>query len=287
MASITTFKKYLNLVDSLYTEVSKTAILDGDNSLVRMGAGAGELVIPKITLDGLSKYDRAKGYETGEIGVSYETKQYKYDRGVKFNVDEMDNEEMQDALFGRTIGQLESEKVAPEIDAFRIATYASYPGITAVEADISTGEDVLSALVSATAVMDNASVNTNDRVLFINSNLLLKAKNVDTTKSQAIFDSFMAVVKMPETRFYTAIDLKSKTVDGETGYAKSSGAKNINFMIVSKSAVIQFTKHEFKKPLSPDNNPDADAWVIRYRKYGIAEVYDNKAKGIYLHHATT
>ena len=58
-------------------------------------------------------------------------------------------------------------------------------------------------------------------------------------------------------------------------------------MIVSKSAVIQFTKHEFKKPLSPDNNPDADAWIIRYRKYGIAEVFDNKVKGIYLHHATT
>lgn len=287
MASIATFKKYLDLVDSLYTEVSKTAILDGDNSLVSKGAGAGELVIPKITLDGLSDYDRAKGFETGEIGVSYETKKFNYDRGVKFNVDEVDNEETQGLLFARTLGQLESEKVAPEIDAFRIATYASYPGITAVEADISTGEAVLSALVSATAVMNNASVNTTDRVLFINSDLLLKAKNVDTTKSQAIFDSFMSVVEMPETRFYTAVDLKSKTADSATGYAKASGAKNINFMIVSKSAVIQFTKHEFKKPLSPDYNPDATSWIIRYRKYGIAEVFDNKAKGIYLHHATT
>ena len=58
-------------------------------------------------------------------------------------------------------------------------------------------------------------------------------------------------------------------------------------MIISKSAVIQFTKHVFNKPLSPDNNPDAYSWVIRYRKYGIAEVYDNKKKGIYLHKATT
>ena len=287
MASIATFKKYLDLVDSLYTEVSKTSVLDGNNALVRMGAGAGELIIPKITLDGLSNYNRASGYESGDIGVSYETKKYNYDRGVKFNVDEMDDEETQGFLFARTLGQLESEKVAPEIDAFRIATYASYPGITDVEGDISTGEAVLSALVSATAVMNNASVNTTDRVLFINSDLLLKAKNVDTTKSQAIFDSFMSVVEMPETRFYTAIDLKSKTADSETGYAKASGAKSINFMIVSKSAVIQFTKHEFKKPLSPDNNPDADAWIIRYRKYGIAEVFDNKVKGIYLHHATT
>lgn len=287
MASIATFKKYLDLVDSLYTEVSKTAILDGDNSLVRMGAGAGELVIPNITLDGLSDYDRAKGFESGEIGVSYETKKFNYDRGVKFNVDEVENEETQGILFAKTLGKLEKEKVAPEVDAFRFSTYASYSGITAVEGNLTTGEAVLSALVSATATMDNASVDMTDRVLFITPDLLLAAKNVDTTKSQAIFERFMSVVQVPSTRFYTAIDLKSKTADSETGYAKASGAKNINFMIVSKSAVIQFTKHEFKKPLSPDYNPDATSWVIRYRKYGIAEVFDNKAKGIYLHHATT
>lgn len=287
MASIATFKKYLDLVDSLYTEVAKTSVLDGNNALVRMGAGAGELIVPKITLDGLSDYDRTSGYESGDIGVSYETKKYNYDRGVKFNVDEMDNEETQGMLFANTLGQLEKEKVAPEIDAFRFATYASYSGITAVEGNLATGEAVLSALVSATATMDNASVDMTDRVLFITPDLLLAAKNVDTTKSQAIFERFMSVVQVPSTRFYTAIDLKSKTADSATGYVKSAGAKNINFMIVSKSAVIQFTKHEFKKPLSPDNNPDADAWVIRYRKYGIAEVYDNKAKGIYLHNATT
>lgn len=287
MASIATFKKYLDLVDSLYTEVAKTSVLDGNNALVRMGAGAGELIVPKITLDGLSDYDRTSGYESGDIGVSYETKKYNYDRGVKFNVDEMDNEETQGMLFANTLGQLEKEKVAPEIDAFRFATYASYSGITAVEGNLSTGEAVLSALVAATATMDNASVDMTDRVLFITPDLLLAAKNVDTTKSQAIFERFMSVVQVPSTRFYTAVDLKSKTVDSATGYAKASGAKNINFMIVSKSAVIQFTKHEFKKPLSPDNNPDADAWVIRYRKYGIAEVYDNKVKGIYLHNATT
>ena len=287
MASIATFKKYLDLVDSLYTEVAKTSVLDGNNALVRMGAGAGELIVPKITLDGLSDYDRTSGYESGDIGVSYETKKYNYDRGVKFNVDEMDNEETQGMLFANTLGQLEKEKVAPEIDAFRFATYASYIGITAVEGNLATGEAVLSALVSATATMDNASVDMTDRVLFITPDLLLAAKNVDTTKSQAIFERFMSVVQVPSTRFYTAVDLKSKTADSETGYAKASGAKNINFMIVSKSSVIQFTKHEFKKPLGPDNNPDADAWIIRYRKYGIAEVYDNKVKGIYLHHATT
>ena len=243
---------------------------------------------PKITVDGLSDYSRTTGYEAGDVSVEFESKKPNYDRGIKFPIDEMDDEETEGILLGNTLGILEKDKVAPEIDAFRFATYASAVGISTVApADLTTGEAVLNALVTATAQMDNDSVEMNDRVLFITPMLLLAAENVDTTKSKAILSRFSSIVQVPQSRFYTAIDLKSKTADSATGYEKAVSAKNINFMIISKSAVIQFTKHVFNKPLSPDNNPDGDSWVIRYRKYGIAEVLDNKKKGIYLHKATT
>ena len=288
MGSIALFTKYLNQVDFLYSETSKSAILDGNNAIVSMAKGCNEMKFPKITVDGLSDYSRTTGYEAGDVSVEFESKKPNYDRGIKFNIDEMDDEETDGILLGNTLGILEKEKVAPEIDAFRFATYASASGISTVApADLTTGEAVLNALVTATAQMDNDSVEMNDRVLFITPMLLLSAENVDTTKSKAIFSRFSSIVQVPQSRFYTAIDLKSKTADSATGYAKASGAKNINFMIISKSAVIQFTKHVFNKPLSPDNNPDAYGWVIRYRKYGIAEVLDNKKKGIYLHKATT
>ena len=288
MGSIALFTKYLNQVDFLYSETSKSAILDGNNSIVSMAKGCNEMKFPKITVDGLSDYSRTTGYEAGDMSIEFESKKPNYDRGIKFNIDEMDDEETEGVLLGNTLGILEKEKVAPEIDAFRFATYASAVGISTVEpADLTTGESVLNALVTATAQMDNDSVEMNDRVLFITPMLLLSAENVDTTKSKAILSRFSSIVQVPQSRFYTAIDLKSKTADSATGYAKASGAKNINFMIISKSAVIQFTRHVFNKPLSPDNNPDGDSWVIRYRKYGIAEVYDNKKKGIYLHKATT
>lgn len=288
MGSIALFTKYLNQVDFLYSETSKSAILDGNNAIVSMAKGCNEMKFPKITVDGLSDYSKVTGYEAGDMSIEFESKKPNYDRGVKFNIDEMDNEETEGILLGNTLGILEKDKVAPEIDAFRFATYASASGInTVAPADLTTGEAVLNALVTATAQMDNDSVEMNDRVLFITPMLLLAAENVDTTKSKAILSRFSSIVQVPQSRFYTAIDLKSKTADSATGYAKASGAKNINFMIVSKSAVIQFTKHIFNKPLSPDNNPDGDSWVIRYRKYGIAEVLDNKVKGIYLHKATT
>ena len=288
MGSIALFTKYLNQVDFLYSETSKSAILDGNNAMVSMSKGCNEMKFPKITVDGLSDYSRTTGYEAGDMSIEFESKKPNYDRGVKFNIDDMDDEETDGILLGNTLGILEKDKVAPEIDAFRFATYASASGISTVApADLTTGEAVLNALVTATAQMDNDSVEMNDRVLFITPMLLLSAENVDTTKSKAILSRFSSIVQVPQSRFYTAIDLKSKTADSATGYAKASGAKNINFMIISKSAVIQFTKHVFNKPLSPDNNPDAYSWVIRYRKYGIAEVYDNKKKGIYLHKATT
>ena len=288
MGSIALFTKYLNQVDFLYSETSKSAILDGNNAIVSMSKGCNEMKFPKITVDGLSDYSRTTGYEAGDVSVEFESKKPNYDRGIKFNIDEMDDEETDGIMLGNTLGILEKDKVAPEIDAFRFATYASAVGISTVApADLTTGEAVLNALVTATAQMDNDSVEMNDRVLFITPPLLLAAENVDTTKSKAILSRFSSIVQVPQSRFYTAIDLKSKTADSATGYAKASGAKNINFMIISKSAVIQFTKHVFNKPLSPDNNPDAYSWVIRYRKYGIAEVYDNKKKGIYLHKATT
>ena len=288
MGSIALFTKYLNQVDFLYSETSKSAILDGNNAIVSMSKGCNEMKFPKITVDGLSDYSRTTGYEAGDVSVEFESKKPNYDRGIKFNIDEMDDEETDGIMLGNTLGLLEKDKVAPEIDAFRFATYASASGISTVApADLTTGEAVLNALVTATAQMDNDSVEMNDRVLFITPPLLLAAENVDTTKSKAILSRFSSIVQVPQSRFYTAIDLKSKSKDNATGYAKSIGAKNINFMIISKSAVIQFTKHIFNKPLSPDNNPDGDSWVIRYRKYGIAEVYDNKKKGIYLHKATT
>ena len=50
--AITKFKKYIDKLDEVYKQSSKTAILDGDISLVSAGANANEIVIPKLQMDG-------------------------------------------------------------------------------------------------------------------------------------------------------------------------------------------------------------------------------------------
>lgn len=283
------FKKYVDKLDTVYQQAAKTAILDGDNSLVQMGKNAGEFLIPKLSMDGLGDYDRNGGYAQGSASIQFETKQCDYDRGRKFDVDAMDNEETSGILFGKLSSEFIRTKAVPELDAYRFAKYASVPGITSVSDDLIKGTDVLEALKAAQNAMDEAEVNTENRVLFITPTLRRLAREVDKTVSTAILDEFSNVIDVPQARFYTGIDLRDGRKDDELmgGFAPSEGAYPINFMIVDKSAIIQYTKHRVNKVISPEDNQSTDGFLFFYRSYGIATYYDNKVKGIYVSYGKT
>lgn len=292
--SITLFKKYTDLLDEVYKNASVTSMLDGDMSLVQMGANTNEIIIPKISMDGLADYSRNGGYVGGDVTLTNETVKFNYDRGRKFTVDEMDNEETAGVAFGKLSSEFIRTKVAPEMDAFRFATYAGTTGISKVSAGatLSSGNDVLTALVTAQNQMDEDEVPVDNRYLFITPTLYNLVLNVDTTKSKAVLDSFTSIVKVPQTRFYTAIDLKdgvdhtgsSGADETAGGYAKATAGKDINFMVIHKPALLQYPKHTVNKIVSPEENQTSDGWMFFYRAYGLADVYENKVSGIYLHH---
>lgn len=282
---IAKFKKYTDLLDEVYKNAAKTAVLESDATLARQGANANEIIIPKLDMDGLGDYDRNSGYVNGNVTMTNETVTFNYDRGRKFSVDNMDNEETAGLAFGKLAAEFIRTKVVPEQDAFRFAKYAELAG-TKESGTLSAGTDVLAALQAATSAMDDAEVPTENRHLFITPALLIAAQNVDTNKSRDILGAFASINKVPQSRFYTAINLKDGKTGGEEsgGYAKATEGKEINFMIVEKSAILQFTKHNVNKAIPPEDNPDADAWIFNFREYGLADVYENKTAGIYLHH---
>lgn len=286
--AIEKFKQYIDTLDEVYKISSVTSVLDGNNRLVKMGANANEIVIPKMSMDGLADYSRENGYVSGDVTLTNETVVFNYERGRSFTIDAMDNEETAGVAFGQLSGEFVRTKAAPEIDAFRFAQYAGTEGITAVSADLAAAEETLAALIAAQNTMDENEVPMESRILFITPTLYNGVMNIDTTKSKAVLDSFSQIVKVPQSRFYTAISLYDGSSNGETAghYVKSAeGGKNINFMIVEKSAAIQYQKHLVSKVVSPEENQASDAWKFFYRSYGIADVYENKVKGIYLHHA--
>lgn len=285
--SITLFKNYISLLDEVYKQSSMTSMLDGDTTLVRAGANANEIIIPKISMDGLADYSRNSGYVKGDVTLTNETVRFNYDRGRKFSVDNMDNDETAGLAFGKLSSEFIRTKVVPEMDAFRFATYAGTAGISkAAAGTLADGAAVLAALVSAQSKMDEDEVPYENRILFITPTLYNMVNAVDTTKSKEVLSSFSKIQKVPQTRFYTAIDLLDGTSDNELagGYVKNSASgKDINFMIIHKDALLQYPKHTVNKVVSPEENQTDDGWMFFYRAYGLADVYENKAAGIYLH----
>lgn len=297
--SIELAKAYVPLLDEVYKLASLTSDLDGASDLARQGANANELIIPMLDMQGLGDYSNNDGYVNGDVTLKNETVKCNFDRGRMFTVDTMDNLETAGIAFGRLAGEFIRTKVVPELDAFRLASYAGATGISKVASGetLADGTAVITALRAAITKMDEDEVPLDQRYLFITPTLHGLIQDMDTTKSREVLQRFAAIKDVPQTRFYTAIEQKSgkiiTTGDGDSattvdetagGYAKATAAKDINFMIIHKPAVIQFQKHVAPKIIDPSVNQSGDAYKFGYRNVGIADVYANKAAGIYLHH---
>ena len=278
-------KNYTSILDEVYCNASVTADLTSDNTMVRAGANANEIIYPQISVSGLGDYSRNSGYTNGSVNLEWKTAKFNYDRGTKISVDVMDNEESRDIAFTMAGSELMRTKVAPEADAFVFATLAGTTGISkATPATYADATEFLSALIEAKNKMDEDEVPEEGRILYATPTLMNGVMALDTTKSREILNSFSVKKRVPQSRFYTAIDLlDGKSPSEEAGhYKKATDGKDINFMIIHKPAVIKFDKHTVSDIIPASANPSADADIAKYRKYGIVDVFRNKVAGIYL-----
>lgn len=280
-------KNYTSILDEVYCNASVTADLTSDNTMVRAGANANEIIYPQISVSGLGDYSRNSGYTDGSVNLEWKTAKFNYDRGTKISVDVMDNEESRDIAFTMAGAELMRTKVAPEADAFVFATLAGTAGISkATPATYADATEFLAALIEAKNKMDEDEVPEEGRILYATPTLMNGVMALDTTKSREILNSFTVKKKVPQSRFYTAIDLLDGKSPGEEAghYKKATEGKDINFMIIHKPAVIKFDKHTVSDIIPASANANADADISKYRKYGIVDVYQNKVAGIYLSH---
>ena len=130
-------------------------------------------------------------------------------------------EKQEDQAFSSMCSELERTQVIPEIDAARVANIFGYTGVKTVAEKITTGEEVIKALRTLANYMDNAEVPAENRVLWINTNLLSLVEDLNTYQSKAVLKKFSVIKPFPESRFYTDITLK----DGKTefGYVPAEG----------------------------------------------------------------
>lgn len=289
---------FLPLLDEVYKANSRTAILDSTKVEIVNG---NTIKVFKTDMDGLGNYNRNTGFVDGSVTGTWETLTLGKDRGRSFTVDRMDNEETIGMAFGTLASEFIRTKVTPEIDAYTFAKIAGTTGIdTATAADIAIGTtDVPGLIDEAERSMNENEVPVDGRMLFISESAYAGLRSKVTrsvtngeggiNKEIESYDG-MRIIRVPQTRFYTAITLKDGSTSGQTagGYTgtATTGYK-INFMIIHPSAITKVVKHVLPRIFSPDENQKADAWKFDYRVYHDTFVYDNKVKGIYLHKGAT
>jgi hypothetical protein len=281
--TIATAEKFVPVIDAIYKQASKTAILDAQTKLDFTGTNAVKVL--KIETTGLGDYSRETGYPKGDVSATWETMTLTEDRGKEISIDRMDDEETLGQAFGGVMGEFIKNNVVPELDAYRFSAYAKKAG-NSITGTYATGAELLKAIDAAGAAMDDKEVPEENRVLFISS--ALKPLLMDAFERKYGSDAVVArsvvtynnmpIVYVPQSRFNSDITLNAGT--DAWGFAAAGSA--INFLIVEKNAVLQVQKMALPKIFDPDTNQDKDAWKFQYRLYHDALVYDNKIDGIYV-----
>ena len=295
--SIALAAKYQPILDEVYKNASLTAFMDAKTKPVDFG-GASAVNVFKTSMVGLGKYNRASGYPAGDVTGTWETLTLSKERGRAFSIDRMDDEESLGEAFGTLAGEFIRTQVVPELDAYRFSTYASWTGITevATPAALDNGSKVLAAFDAAMAQLDADEVPAEGRVCFIETQCynylkgsLTRTLGAQTSADRRIFElDGVKVVPVPQARFYKGVTLNDGATSNAGGFAKTaSSGRDINFLLLHPSSVLQVTKLADLKVFTPEQNQTADAWLIQYRLYHDAFVYDNKVKGIYSHIATS
>ena len=274
---------YIPVLDEVYKATSKTAILDSNTGLERLPSG--EFYVPVMTLDGLANHDRSNGgkYVEGSTNLEYKPYRPTYSRNRKFTIDVRDEIESGDVAFSRLSGEFIRTKVVPEIDAVRFASYATNAGKTE-EGTLATFTDFLDAVEVALTEQDDLEVTEEGKILFATPSHINQLLRMNTYQSQNILDAFDDIVKVSPSRFFTVVKLLTGTGgEDEGGFEKGAAAKDINFLIVQKAAVIQDAKHVAPKHIPAALNQEADGDSFAYRIDGVEEVFYNKKAGIYAH----
>lgn len=300
--TLATATLFQNKLDKVAIQEAVTGWMDANAGQVIYNGGA-EVKIPKMSVQGMGDYDRDAGYVQGGVTLEYETRTMTQDRGRKFQLDAMDiNENNFVTTAASVMGEFQRVHVVPEIDAYRIskiateAIAAKKAGMVAYSytpgtANTSALRKVKEGIKAVREMGYNGPLvihATSDFILELELELAGKISAVTFSKggvdTQVPAIDNVPLVSTPSNRMYTAITILDGKTSGQTdgGYTKGASALSINFMVLPRTTPIAITKQDKMKIFTPDQNQDADAWKMNYRRFHDIWVLDNKLDSIYV-----
>ena len=272
LATATIFQTTL---DQIAVQEAKTGWMDANSGQVVYNGGA-EVKVPKISLDGLADYDRDNGYTQGSVTLEYETLKMTQDRGRKFQLDAMDvNENNFVTTAATTMGEFQRVHVIPEIDAYRLSKLGT---LAIAKGNVEYGYTpakgtMLQKIKKARAALRKKGF-VGQIMIHITSDALM-----DTTVPAIDTDTLL--IETADDRMHTAITM----YDGKTSTQEKGGfvpaGKQMNFIAIGRTVPIAVTKQDKMKIFTPDQNQDADAWKMNYRRFHDVWTMDNKQEFVY------
>jgi hypothetical protein len=295
--------KNLSILDEKYQMESKTSFLDLSGELIRETMDAKSVLIPVMSLQGLADYNRNGGYTNGDASLEWKAHTFTQDRGRMFNIDTMDDVETAGIAYGRLAGEFIRLHVAPELDAYRLSTYAANASPSNVVTGAITAENVMSALIAARTRLVNNHVPADDLVIFVTPHvygMLMEANQINKTilidnrvpgGVELEIDTFnhSPIFEVTSDRMMTAYTFYDGTTAGQEqgGFIPAPGAAQINFIVMARTAALQIVKRVAPKIITPEQNQNADGWSFGYRIYHDSFITQNQKPAIYVHRAAS
>lgn len=308
-------EKYLqNAIDTVFATESKTNLLVNGSKYVDLNfKEAGYVKVMSMLMDGLSDYYRVNnglgadgngyatyptndGYQVGSVNSKWEIFKLNYDRGKQFRIDNMDDEETAGLVIGNLLTEFLRTKVVPEVDAVRFAAMAGKASTSLGNKVVETisANQIISKFNSAFEWLTEHEVPEEEQVIFVNPAVMTQIRNTSELyrklsqteyKGDVSFkiDTYEGrpIIEVPTSRFFTNV------LTTQNGYTAQSTSKVINFMVVSKKAIVPIVKLEKSKTWTPDTVQDFDGYKVNFRMYHDAIIPKNKVPGIYVSVAET
>jgi len=262
--------------------------------------GGDTVRMPRISTTGMAKYDRDNGFNQGSVTLTYDDYKLTQDRGRTFQLDSMDVDESNFiASAGTVMGTFQRDQGVPEGDAYRyskIAALAKGANRT-TDGFTPTDTNILAQLdKEITGLQD--TIGESEPLLIIMATpirtVLNNVKNIERHLDVTQFKAGEINTKVKtynEIPIFSVPSLRMKTAyvfnDGKTtgqeagGFKADTGAKAINWIIISRRAPIAISKTDKVRIFAPDVNQKADAWKLDYRKFHDLWIPTNKLAGVW------
>lgn len=287
---------YNQLLDTVVSAGLTSSPLTAKASMVKYDGGD-TVKIAKIETSGFGDYSRTAGYPSGTASLNWGTYTFPYDRGVKFLIDAMDEDETANMLTsGNLITDFAANNEVPEVDAARYSSIfqaivdddtAVYGYYTPVEADVlskfnadigKVREKVGRRNVNLIAFMSESTFTVLSNATQLSKELMTQdvtGENGVTTDIHKL--NGVQIIPVPDACMKTEYAFSATD-----GFAPKVWAQDMNWIICSPDAVLAVEKHRKMKVHSADVVQGYDGELVEARLMHGCWVLDNKHNMIYI-----